>query len=57
MAEAGRIKHHIANHINDVRCCILLVGYTSPDSLGGQLKSGQNRYIFSEKIMMSEQKC
>ena len=39
MAEAGRIKHHIANHIEDVRCCILLVGYTTPDSLGGQLKN------------------
>lgn len=39
MAEAGRIKHHIANHIEDIRCCILLVGYTTPDSLGGQLKN------------------
>lgn len=49
MAEAGRIKHHIANHINDVRCCILLVGYTSPDSLGGQLKSGAKQvHIFGE---------
>jgi metallo-beta-lactamase family protein len=33
MAEAGRIKHHIANHIEDIRCAVLLVGYTSPDSL------------------------
>jgi metallo-beta-lactamase family protein len=39
MAEAGRIKHHIANHIEDIRCCVLLVGYTTPDSLGGQLKN------------------
>ncbi|MFY7888641.1 MAG: MBL fold metallo-hydrolase RNA specificity domain-containing protein, partial [Spirosomataceae bacterium] len=39
MAEAGRIKHHIANHIEDVRCCVLLVGYTTADSLGGQLKN------------------
>jgi metallo-beta-lactamase family protein len=51
MAEAGRIKHHIANHIHDVRCGILLVGYTSPDSLGGQLKAGAKKvHIFGENF-------
>lgn len=43
MAEAGRIKHHIANNITDARCCVLFVGYTSPDGLGGQLKAGAKK--------------
>jgi metallo-beta-lactamase family protein len=51
MAEAGRIKHHIANHIEDVRCAVLLVGYTSPDSLGGQLKAGMKKVnIFGKEL-------
>jgi metallo-beta-lactamase family protein len=51
MAEAGRIKHHIANNIEDVRCAVLLVGYTSPDSLGGQLKAGMKKVnIFGKEF-------
>jgi metallo-beta-lactamase family protein len=38
MAEAGRIKHHIANNIEDSRNKILLTGYCEPQSLGGRLK-------------------
>ncbi len=41
MAEAGRIKHHIANHITDPKCAVLFVGYCSPEGLGGQLKAGK----------------
>jgi metallo-beta-lactamase family protein len=40
MAEAGRVKHHIAHNIGSVKNTILLVGYCEPHSLGGQLKSG-----------------
>jgi len=40
MAEAGRVKHHIKNNINDTRNTILLVGYCEPESLGGRLKEG-----------------
>ena len=40
MADAGRIKHHIANNINDGRNTILLVGYCEPNSLGGRLMNG-----------------
>ncbi|MCU0470286.1 MAG: MBL fold metallo-hydrolase [Arcicella sp.] len=51
MAEAGRIKHHIANHIEDIRCAVLLVGYTSQDSLGGQLKAGMKKVnIFGKEF-------
>jgi metallo-beta-lactamase family protein len=38
MAEAGRVKHHIANSIENKRNTILLVGYCEPASLGARLK-------------------
>jgi metallo-beta-lactamase family protein len=41
MAEAGRVKHHISNNIENPNCTILLVGYCTPESLGGQLKAGK----------------
>lgn len=40
MAEAGRVKHHIANNIGDKKNTILMVGYCEPNSLGGKLKNG-----------------
>jgi metallo-beta-lactamase family protein len=40
MAEAGRVKHHIMNNILDAKNTILLVGYCSPQGLGGRLKAG-----------------
>ena len=38
MAEAGRVKHHISNNIENSRNTILLTGYCEPNSLGGRLK-------------------
>lgn len=38
MADAGRIKHHISNNIENSRNTILLTGYCEPNSLGGRLK-------------------
>ena len=38
MAEAGRVKHHISNNIENSRNTILLTGYCEPYSLGGRLK-------------------
>jgi metallo-beta-lactamase family protein len=38
MAEAGRVKHHISNNIENSRNAILLTGYCEPNSLGGRLK-------------------
>jgi metallo-beta-lactamase family protein len=38
MAEAGRIKHHISNNVENSRNTILLTGYCEPNSLGGRLK-------------------
>lgn len=42
MAEAGRVKHHIKNNIEDPNSCILMVGYAEPGSLAGRLKNGVN---------------
>jgi metallo-beta-lactamase family protein len=39
MAEAGRVKHHIRNNIENSRNSILLTGYCEPHSLGGRLKN------------------
>ncbi len=50
MAEAGRIKHHIKNNILNPDNTILIVGYCSPGSLGGRLKSGAKRvHIFGDE--------
>lgn len=38
MAEAGRVKHHISNNIENSRNAIVLTGYCEPGSLGGRLK-------------------
>jgi metallo-beta-lactamase family protein len=40
MADAGRVKHHISNSIENSRNGILLVGYCEPNSLGGRLMAG-----------------
>lgn len=40
MAEAGRVKHHISNNIENSRNTILLTGYCEPNSLGGRLLEG-----------------
>ncbi len=37
MAEAGRIKHHISNNVENSRNTILLTGYCEPNSLGARL--------------------
>jgi metallo-beta-lactamase family protein len=40
MAEAGRVKHHISNNIENSRNAILMTGYCEPNSLGGKLLAG-----------------
>lgn len=49
MMEAGRVKHHIANNIEDPRTTILAVGYCAPRTLGARLLSGiEEVSIFGE---------
>ena len=40
MADAGRVKHHISNTIENSRNGILFTGYCEPHSLGGRLLAG-----------------
>jgi metallo-beta-lactamase family protein len=41
MADAGRVKHHISNNIENSRNTILFSGYCEPRSLGGKLLDGR----------------
>lgn len=45
MAEAGRIKHHIANNISKPSTTILIIGYCSPSSLGARIQEPGLREI------------
>ena len=40
MAEAGRVKHHISNNVENSRNAILMTGYCEPRSLGARLQTG-----------------
>ena len=40
MADAGRVKHHISNNIENSRNTILFTGYCEPRSMGGRLLAG-----------------
>lgn len=47
MADAGRVKHHISNNIENARNTILLTGYCEPHSVGGRLLAGDKEiHIF-----------
>jgi metallo-beta-lactamase family protein len=49
MMEAGRIKHHVFNNIEDERNTILMVGYCEPSTLGGRIAAGAKEVkIFGE---------
>jgi metallo-beta-lactamase family protein len=53
MAEAGRIRHHIKNNIEDDRNTILIVGWCAPHTLGAQLASGHKEVnIFGEPYIV-----
>ncbi len=42
MAEAGRIRHHLANNIGNPNNLILFVGYSAEHTLGYQITSGRS---------------
>jgi metallo-beta-lactamase family protein len=51
MMNAGRIRHHVANNIEHQRNTILIVGYCSPNTLGGELRSGaKNIFLFGKNL-------
>ncbi len=56
MAEAGRVKHHIKNNIENPNNTILLVGFASESSLAGHLKAGDSEVrIFGEFFKVKAQ--
>ncbi|MBI5388545.1 MAG: MBL fold metallo-hydrolase [Verrucomicrobia bacterium] len=49
MAEAGRIRHHLKNHIGHPNNLILFIGYCAENTLGAQILSGAKEVnIFGE---------
>jgi metallo-beta-lactamase family protein len=42
IAEAGRVKHHISNNVENSRNAILMTGYCEPNSLGARLQNGKD---------------
>jgi len=49
MMNAGRIRHHLYNNIENPKSTFLIVGYCSPDTAGGMLKQGVSELkIFGE---------
>ncbi|MBR1630850.1 MAG: MBL fold metallo-hydrolase, partial [Paludibacteraceae bacterium] len=45
MLEAGRVKHHVANHISDPSTTVMIVGYCTPSSLGARIQRPGLRQI------------
>ncbi len=49
MCEAGRIRHHLKNHIGYANNLILFIGYCAENTLGAQILAGKNPVnIFGE---------
>ena len=53
MANAGRVRHHIANNLEDPKNTILLVGYATPSTPAGMLNAGvQQLKLFGEWLQV-----
>ena len=51
MCEAGRIRHHLKNHIGDPKNLILFIGYCAEHTLGAQIVAGRNPVnIFGQPV-------
>lgn len=61
MAEAGRVKHHIFNSIENWRNTIMIIGYCEPQSLGARLKQrpetvgifGQQKQVKADIVILN----
>jgi metallo-beta-lactamase family protein len=54
MCEAGRIRHHLKNHLWQKSTTVMLVGFQAGGSLGAQLEAGeQNVRIMGEQIAVA----
>jgi metallo-beta-lactamase family protein len=53
MMNAGRVKHHLTNNIENPKNTILIVGYCSPETPGGKLRAGvETIRLFGEYKMV-----
>jgi metallo-beta-lactamase family protein len=51
MCEAGRIRHHLQNHIGNPANLVLFIGYCAEHTLGAQILAGKNPVnIFGEPV-------
>jgi len=51
MMNAGRIRHHLYNNLEDEKSTFLMVGYCSPQTAGGILKSGATQLkVFGDRL-------
>ena len=49
MCEAGRVRHHLSNHLGDARNLVLFVGYCAQNTLGARIVAGDDSVkIFGE---------
>jgi len=56
MMEAGRIKHHLANNIENRKTTILAVGYCAPRTLGRKILDGEKIVsIYGNKYQVNAQ--
>jgi metallo-beta-lactamase family protein len=56
MCEAGRIRHHLLNHIGHPENLVLFIGYCADHTLGAQILAGQNPVnIFGEPVAVRAQ--
>ena len=53
MMNAGRIKHHLFNNIENQRNTFLIVGYCTPNTPGGQLRAGvKHLNVFGKNLQV-----
>jgi metallo-beta-lactamase family protein len=51
MCEAGRVRHHLKNHIGDPKSLVLFIGYCAEGTLGALITAGANPVnIFGEPV-------
>ncbi len=54
MMNAGRVKHHLYNNIEDPKNTLLIVGYCSPQTPGGQLRAGKKEIkLFGQEMAVN----
>jgi metallo-beta-lactamase family protein len=53
MGNAGRVKHHLFNNLSHPKNTVLIVGYCSPETPGGQLRAGKSSIrMYGEEVLV-----